>query len=162
MNVLKSFSFLAILLFCLCSCRDDEPVLFPLSFEENFTVPAGLNTFTIHVFSLRDIPTFYSQQIQNLASDEEVSSILPGRASLNALFSNIDFSVIEEVIVYVTDSNDSDDRREVFFRQDIPFNTDDQLLLFASLSEVIDILENDTIDIELEFDFDLSHNKPWT
>lgn len=129
--------FLPILLWQ-CS-KDDLRVAFEMTYPENqFSIPAGLNTIESHYVFLYDIPTrkdFFFNELE----ENQIQEIVPASARLRANDSFGDFSFAEEIVVRICEDNQVNInnvldkcRREIFFRDAIPFNTGRQVNLIPN------------------------------
>lgn len=154
-RLLKIFSSLlvsSVLLFS--SCGSTEDALFDIELQADFVVPAGLNNIETHFFILRDVPTQIQSYLNiNNAMPEDIGRILANRARITGQFSNIDFRIIERVSVWAISSSDSGLRREAFFLDFVPSNQEGDLQLLSSISNVREIVLEDTFDLEIQITF---------
>lgn len=134
------------------SCSSEPPTLFEVNTDTVFIIPAGLDNFRTHTFILRNIPTRISSQVTT-SNEDAISGIFPNRANIRAPFINFDFRLVNSVIINIWDSANPEDKREVFFMDILNNRNSDQLQLFSSLSEVKDILLNDTFNAEVRIIF---------
>ncbi len=137
--------------FCL-GCSNEPPTLFELNTESKFTISAGLDNFRTHTFIMRNIPTRINS-VFSLNNENLISGIFASRARIEAPFVNFDFSLINTVIINIWDPRFPEDKKEVFFIDLFNNRNHKDLQLFSSLSEVKDILLNNTFDAEVRILF---------
>jgi len=135
------------------SCGGEEEPLFVMDLQASLVIPPGLNNFDTHIFIIRDIPTGASNFITDTVDESQVEAILPNRAQLITVFNNIDWAIIREISIQAVSITDPDLRREIFWHDRINPNTNQELRLFSSLSEVKDILLQDRMNLEVRLNF---------
>ncbi|MEM1326765.1 MAG: hypothetical protein AAGI23_12460 [Bacteroidota bacterium] len=141
------------------SCEKDSlRVAFEMTYPENrFTVPAGLNTLESHYLFFRDIPTnkafFFGE-----TEESEIIEINPASAVLRADQRISDFSFAEEIVIRLCEDNQANInnvlqkcRREIFFRENIPFNTGRQVELLPNGNNLQPTLTGDNFNFVLVF-----------
>jgi len=134
------------LLFTQCS-KDSLSVAFEMTYPQNrFTVPAGLNTLESHYIFFRDVSTSKNLFFDDIP-EEQIQEITPARASLRADQNVADFAFAEEIIVRLCEDSQVDInnvlqkcRRELFFRDNIPFNTGRQVDLIPNAINLKEVL----------------------
>ncbi|MDG2450520.1 MAG: hypothetical protein P8M34_12805 [Saprospiraceae bacterium] len=134
------------------SCTKDAPTLFRIEAEAAFVIAPGLDNIRTHIWPLRNIRT----NIGTLASEstrELVDGIYANTAVVQSPFVNFDFRQINMASINIWDPQNPEDKREVFFMDRQNNNRREELQLFSSLSEVKDILLNDTFDAEVKIRF---------
>ncbi len=148
-SIASRFLFFALMLF-MVGCSSDRTPLFEVQNEVNFILPGGLNTIETHVFVIRDVPTFFRSGLTtNGFSESDVVSIGATRATIASSGQVGDFSFMSRVSVRAISQSDSDLNKEMFFLENIPFNQSGELRLFSSITELVDILREDVIDLEI-------------
>ena len=138
-------------LMCLLSCGSSENILGEMEIEAELLIPAGLNTFDTHYFYVRNVPTRISNVIVN--SLESVDRIQASNAQLVGRVQEIDYGIIDEIIINVFSPSDPSTLKEVFYNNRIPFSQDDDLQLLSSLSNVNEILSEEFVDLEIRIVF---------
>ena len=146
------------ILFFLClsviffSCGDNSPS-FNMTYQRDFEIPAGLNTFDTHVFTLNNIPTnkdaFFTA---NGVDETDITEIAPIEGELRVSFGQEDLFFIREVVVEIF-TNDDPTGKEIYFREQVPFDTGQSVLLIPSLPKVTDILTEDQFSVRVELLF---------
>lgn len=148
---------LTALLFVQCE-KDELRVAFEMTYPENrFTVPAGLNTIESHYLFFKNVPTnkaFFFGDID----ESEIKEISPVSARLRAEQSIGDFSFAQEIVIRLCEDDQADInnvlqkcRREIFFRDNIPFNTARQLELIPNGNNLLETLTGDEFNFVLVF-----------
>ena len=146
MKKILFFSCLSILFF---SCGDNSPSL-NMNYQQDFEIPAGLNTFDTHVFTLNNIPTnkdaFFSA---NGIEETDITEIAPVEGELRVSFGQEELFFVREVVVEIF-TTDNPTGKEIYFREQVPFNTGQSILLIPSLPKVTDILTEDRFSVRVE------------
>ena len=139
-------------LFVFSNCKKDENILFEMEYFYDFTITAGLNQFSgTHIFEVTDIPSLSNALfIQNGKTAEEINAINPGTAVLKGIFSNPENGYIQEVSVKIFSKEEPTIEREVFYRDQISFNSSGDLGLIGTLVNAKDYLEKDDFGIRIE------------
>lgn len=141
------------------SCTDSTPALFNMQMELDFTIPAGLNTIDTHVFILSNVPTRVQSYLGN-ADRESISRVLANRARLTGQFTSIDYTIVDQITIDVINKDDPEDLREVFWMSPVPLNQQGDLNLFSSLSEVKELILQETADFEIAIRFRSFTSRP--
>ncbi len=134
------------------SCFNEPPTLFNLTTESEFNIPAGLDNFQTHTFFMRNVPTRIHSYV-NSSNTDAISGIFANRANIEALFTNFDFSFVRMAVINIWAPGFPEDKKEVFFMDLLNNQGREELQLFSSLSNVKDILLNDTFDAEVRLLF---------
>ena len=143
---------LFLFLVSLLSCSKEAPTLFRIETEAAFVIAPGLDNIRTHIWPLRNIRTNIGA-ITTSSTRELVEAIYGNTAVIQAPFVNFDFRQVNMVTINIWDPRNPDDKREVFFMDRRNNNRSEELQLFSSLSEVKDILLNDTFDAEVRIRF---------
>lgn len=149
---MKKYLLLLLPVLLFSNCQKEEPFLFEIPYVIDFDIPAGLGTFDTHIFEFTGIPSRINGVLaqQNIAV-EDISRINARLGRFTAIFSGPTYNFIREVIVEVYDTqNQNTNAREVFFRNQIPLNNGDQLILDPSLPDVQEFLLKDNFNIRIE------------
>lgn len=140
-----------LILSLLSSCGGGDNILFEMEVEAELIIPSGLNTFDTHVFTIRDVPT----RIDNyaLTTFEDIDRIQASNAMLMGRVQDIDYSIIDQIVIDVISDTDPNDQKEIFYSNLISFNRNNDLQLLSSLSNVNGILTNDFVDLQVRIIF---------
>lgn len=145
------FVSLCIILIASCKQRNESATI---SMEVPVEIPAGLNTLETHVFRVIGIPTFYNTTLSNAGIDEsEIVSILSGFGAFRQGFSNVNLDFILGITVHALLDPITGERRELFYLEQIPLGQKDQIQLLATTTELKEVLNKESIDLELSFRF---------
>lgn len=128
---------IGLLLSLLVSCRNDTGVrLFTMNFITEFSFNGVLNTIESHYFPVGPLNSNISRLMnENDVSDEDITRIEPNFAVLKSL-DGYDLDFIEEISVRICPVSGGTCQLEVFYLDDIPFRTRDEIDLLPSLSNV--------------------------
>lgn len=138
-------------------CTDSANPLFTIQMEGNLTIDPGLNTFDTYYFPIKMVPTNINAY-RGSATNDEIRAILPQRAKITALFDDIDWSVVQQVIVYAIADGE---RREIFYQDRITINRQSEILLFSSIQDVKSMMIEDHVDLEVAFRFREVTSRRW-
>ena len=119
--------------FLFFSCKKDPNVLFEMAYPNNdFSIAAGLNPFDVHYFILRNIQTNSDSlfSFHNIKASA-ITQIQPSSARLSAIFASSDYSFIRKIEIRIFKDN-PDDYNVLFYRDDVPFNTGQDLGLIPN------------------------------
>lgn len=142
--------FISLSIIILLSCGKGQQELFEVDNEIEFILPGGLNTIETHVFVIRDVPTFIDESLQVYGyRKEDITQIGSGRGLLTGSFQNIDYDFIGEISIRAVSQKEAGLNREMFYRENIPFNHDGELQLLSSISNLTDIFTDPFVDIEI-------------
>lgn len=151
---MKFIHFLAI--FFLFACNgDDLEFAFRMEYPNRvFEIPAGLNPFESHYFIQSDIATNKDFFFDNF-TDEDITEISPFFARLTSLEGiSINYGFLEEVSVRICTEevyNQSEViekcTREIFYREDIPLNSRNELDLIPNGLNVKELLTRDNFGV---------------
>lgn len=122
----------------LLSCNKDRDLGpgFDMVYQHDFTIPAGIGAFEVHHFYIKDIPTRYQQLLtQQGKSDADITDIITASASLDGIFGDADFGLVEQASLRVYDSADPTDYVEIAYRQPVPPDLGNTLGLVPSLAD---------------------------
>lgn len=148
----KKIIFFLIVVSALNSCGEDQTVLFEMEFDADFTIYPPINTIETFYYNVPNVNTFYSSYSGNI-DDALVGSINSFSCSLNGKFGAIDYNFIEEMYIYGIDPANPSDRRELFYIEFNPLDNENDLELFASLSDHKDILQQDLMHLQVRVNF---------
>lgn len=99
---------LLIIPFVFCTCKSDEEFLFKMEYEQQFEIQAGLGLFLTHNWILEDVVSNRTTYLNTFGTAEpEITSINPGNARIDALFSDAEYSIVDEISVRVYEEDPS-------------------------------------------------------
>ncbi len=149
-----AYLFLLISLSVLGSCGPDRTPVFDFNLECDFNIPSEINTSSTFYFEVKNVPTFYSQNLANNGlTPSEVTSIVANRATITPRFVDVDLSFIRSVSIVGYPSGLPDEQREFFYMEFVDINEDETLELFSSIAELNDIVSSELIDLEIILNF---------
>lgn len=135
----------------LTTCKNDDAVLFEMAYQAEFTIPAGINPFERHYFYIRDIPVGTYLSANGVTADE-LKAINPGVARLSTIFSGGgQYDFIREVSIRIY-TDDEDNWKEVFWRNQVPLNQGEDLDVFGTLIDARPYFENQRFNIIVVMD----------
>lgn len=126
---------------------------FNMIYRKDFAkaIPSGAPVILSHYFILEDIkPDFKKFADQNGKSITDVSKILPKLFRISARFGDANFGFIRDVTVNIYPHNEPNNKTEIFYRIDAPFNSGTSLDLIAGSADMKKILSDDTKTYDLE------------
>lgn len=152
MSYLKIFSI--ILLLSILGCEKERVPLFEVNLDAEFEIQSGLNTISTHVFIIKDVPTNYKISADNRGVDtSQITNIQSARGLLKAKFGSADYDFVSRVSVYALSKSDPTLRREMFYLDFVPLETNEELRMLSSTSELREILNDEYIDVEVRLNF---------
>ncbi len=147
---LRLFIFVAFLSYS--SCTEDANILFQMNMETDFSIAPGLNTFETFIFPISQVPTNINAFIGS-NDPNGIEGIYPMRATISAPFNNFDWSIVRLVSIDLISTTDPTLRKEIFYQDQISLNEQNELRLFSSSTEVKDLLLEQSVNIEIRFNF---------
>ena len=133
------------------NCKEEDTVLFEMAYQAEFTIPAGINPFERHYFYIRDIPVGSYLSANGVTADD-LQSINPGTARLSTIFSGTSsYEFIREVSIRIY-TDDEDNWKEVFWRNQIPLNQGEDLDVFGTLIDARHYFGNQRLNIIVVMD----------
>jgi len=135
----------------LLSCGGGENALFEMEIEAELLIPAGLNSFDTHYFIVRDVPTRIANYTLN--TFEDIDRIQASNALITGRFQDIDYGIIDQIIIEVISQSDPSTQKEIFYNNLVPFSQNSDLQLLSSLSNVKEILTEEFVDLEIRLIF---------
>jgi hypothetical protein len=152
MLYLKIFCF--ILVVGIVGCEKERVPLYEVNLDAEFDIQSGLNTISTHVFVIRNVPTNYKISADNRGVDtSSITNVQSARGLLRAKFSSADYDFISRVSVYALSKSDTTMRREMFYLDFVPLETNEELRMLSSTSELRGILKEEFIDVEVRLNF---------
>ena len=150
----KKYPLLALIISALFlfSCNKDKDTGpgFDMIYQHDFTIPAGIGGFVVHHFNIKDVPTRYQQLLtQHSKTDAEVLEIIAANASLDGIFGDADFGILDQVSLRVYDSADPTDYLEIAYRQPVPVDARNTLGLVPSLADAKRFMKGSRFSIDV-------------
>lgn len=150
----KKYPLLALIISALFlfSCNKDKDTGpgFDMIYQHDFTIPAGIGGFVVHHFNIKDVPTRYQQLLtQHSKTDADVLEIVAANASLDGIFGDADFGIVDQVSLRVYDSADPTDYLEIAYRQPVPVDTRNTLGLVPSLADAKRLMKGSRFSIDV-------------
>ncbi len=140
----------SIFLFLSCKKEDDIGPAFDMTYQHDISIPAGIGGFAVHHFYIKDIPTRYQQLLtQQGKSDADIIDVITATASLDGLFGDADFGIIDQVSLRVFDESDPTDYVEIAYRQPVPLNVRNSLGLIPSLASSKRFMQQTRFSLDL-------------
>lgn len=141
---------LAAMLPLLSGCDKQTPSLYEVGIERDFDIPAGLNNIETHYLYLRNVPTFYKQYADSRGLDNTtIASVRAARGLIRSDFQTFGYDFIDRISISVVSRKDPLQKREMYYLDDVPFNTGDELRMLSSATELKDIISEEFVDIEV-------------
>ena len=148
----KLLPLLLILPFFISNCNKEEPILFEMVYAENFVIEAGLNPFDTHYFRLLNVPIGTYMSSRNLTADL-LQEINPREASfVNAFTGGGAYDFIRDVSVRIY-TDDENVYKEIFYYDNVPENTGDNLGVIPSLVDAKTFFGGPTFNITIRLNF---------
>jgi hypothetical protein len=151
-SVIKVFGL--VLLSSIFACEKERVPLYEVNMDADFDIQSGLNTIATHVFIIRNVPTNYKVSADNRGVDtSRITNIQSSRGLMRAKFGNADYDFISRVSVYARSRVDTSQRREMYYLDFVPLETNEELRMLSSTSELKEILKEEYIDLEVRLNF---------
>lgn len=152
MSIVKVFCF--VFLGSIFACEKERIPLYEVNMDADFDIQSGLNTFATHVFIIRNVPTNYKISADNRGVDTSgITNIQSARGLMRAKFGSADYDFISRVSVYARSRMDTTLRREMYYLDFVPLETNEELRMLSSTSELKEILKEEFIDVEVRLNF---------
>ena len=119
------------------SCQKDDGLApgFDMVFQRTFTIPAGIGSFDVHHFQLKNTPSNWQQYLdQHGKTEAEITGVITSRASLGGVFGDADLSVIDRIYFRIYDDSNPNDYLEIAYRDPSPLDPGNILPLIPSLA----------------------------
>ncbi|MGE5354718.1 MAG: hypothetical protein ACM3PT_00625 [Deltaproteobacteria bacterium] len=145
-----------ILLFALngvLSCKTKAPA-FEIYQEVRFTIPSGKDPVATHHFLIRDIPGFLKANLnQRGLKIDDMSEFYAGKGLFRSLDFEYNYGIIYDISVWIFKKDDFENRKEIYYRDDVPVSQKGELKLLSTGEDVRDILILDKYDMDIEVRF---------
>ncbi len=131
-------------------CKQDQIQGFKLPYQQNFTIPAGIDVFATHIFLLKDIDTRLNTLSANNIDKDKIK-LLAQAMRLSATFGDVEYGFINDISVLAVNPDDANKVQEVFYRQDVRQTTGTTLDLIPNSSiDLKPFIRNDKITLRVE------------
>jgi len=150
--MLKKVGFLFLIAISMFSCGEERTLLFDMEFETDFDIPAGLNTIETWYFEIDNVQTFFDSYASGIDTSA-IGSIAAASCTLDGKFGVIDYDFIQDIYINGSDPSDLSSKRELFYREDIPFGSSNEIVLFGNLANMKEVINNDLINLEVRVNF---------
>ena len=154
MNKYILLLFISIQVLLPTSCNTDSPSLY-MHREYDFVIGAALNTFETHFFIQPNIKNTFREELElNGIQPEQISSVSAGRGLFTPIFDEFDYDVIREVSIWLVSVENPSTRKEIYYREQVPYNQNNELRLLSGLADLKDfLLEEDYYNLEIQLKF---------
>lgn len=133
-----------------CNKDNDQVPGFDLVYQEDFILPAGISTFDVHHFQIKNIPTRYQQNLdQQGKTDADIKSVLTAQAVLSGVYNDANFDIVDQVSVRVFDAADPTDYVEIAYRYPTPLEPGNTLPLIPSLADTKRFFKNPRFSLDV-------------
>ncbi|HMS98309.1 MAG TPA: hypothetical protein PLV12_05275 [Saprospiraceae bacterium] len=141
-------------LFALTGCTGDDREYIERKLNLSFNVPAGLNNIESHYFRIDDVYLFLDETLEiNKLDTSSIDEISGGSARLFSRLGGVDFSDIERISIFAVSQTDKNNRKEMFYLEEIPLRNLDELKLLNGLADFSEFIEDNRLDIEVRIQF---------
>lgn len=135
------------------SCKTKTPV-FEIYQEARFSVPAGKDPVATHHFIIRDIPSFLNANLQQRGLViNDLTEFYAGKGRFQSLDFEYNFGVIYNLSVWVYKKGEYENRKEIYYRDEVPWSQKGELKLLSTGEDVREILLSDSYEIDVELQF---------
>ena len=139
----------------LLGCNREPDSLFDMPYEFTIEIPAGLNTFETHYFDKSGIRTHAEDLLNaNNVQDNDITAVQAKTCRLISTFADVDLDFIREISLRVYE-DDPSAYHEIFFRDNVPLDTEDFIDLIPALPNVKEFLLDDSYNVSIRMEFRL-------
>ena len=132
-------------------CSKDEEPRFTMPVEVVVFFDDGFSTVETYTTELYSVPNLMQIRLeQNGMTADQVTSIVAGRGQLIPVTANVQYQLLNNIIVNVS-SVDNDDLREMYYNDFIEFDHNGNLELLSSISELKDIMIDGVFDLQVKY-----------
>jgi hypothetical protein len=142
------------MIFLTLSCSKDVTVLFVGNMRATFDIPAGANVIETYYITVKNVPTFFEQtsSLANVSFDQ-VKVLQSAKGLLRSSFQPETYDFIERISIYVSTEKNPSNKREMYYVDFVPYTTDTELRMQSSTSDLLNILNEETVDLEIRINF---------
>ncbi len=152
---MKKLLLLLVLPFLGFACKEDgqKSILFEMTYEVDFEVPAGLNTIEDHFFVFQNQTSILDSLLKfHGYTREDISEVNPQIAQLTSIFSGEEYDFVRELSLYLYVDEVDGRRSEAFWRPSVPLNTGGILEIPGTLINAQDFFFEPKFNYELRLD----------
>ncbi len=134
------------------SCKKEENIGpgFDLQFQQDFTVPPGINVFAVHHFYLKNLPTnFQDLLVRHNATADDIARIRTTKAVLSGVYGDANYDFVDQVSVKAYNLDNLNDNLEVAYRQPVPLEPGNVLPLIPSLADSKKFLSAERVNLDV-------------
>lgn len=142
--------FLFTLVITVAACSKEATYLYEVPLEAEFVIPSGLNTIETHYFIIKDVPTYFTQFANDRGVDtSSITNIQSARGLLRGTFQNNDYSFISRIAINIVSHKNPNRIKEMFYMDFVPLNTNEELRMLSSTTELRNILNEEFVDVQV-------------
>lgn len=136
------------------SCGSNE-ALFQVETFTDFQISLGLNTLEAHYFVNQNVPVTLRTQLDNLNLNEsDITQVVANEAYLYPKFNdNVSLEFIHDVNLFIVDPENTNRRKEIFFREAVPAGQNSGIQLFSTITDLTEFMLDDKIIVETRLEF---------
>ena len=120
------------------SCKKEDNLApgFDMLFQQSFSIPAGIGIFDVHHFQLRNIPSNWTQYLdQHSKTTEDIQRVITAEASLTGIFGDVNMGIIDRISLRIYDESAPNEFVEIAYRDPTPLDALNTLPLIPSLAD---------------------------
>ena len=150
---MKSKFLIIIFFISFVSCKTKTPV-FEIYQEARLSIPAGKDPIATHHFLIKDIPSFLKANLQQRGMNiENLTEFYAGKGRFQSLDFDYNFGVIYDISVWIYKKGEFENRKEIYYRDEVPWSQKEELKLLSTGEDVREILLNENYDMDIEMRF---------
>jgi hypothetical protein len=132
------------------SCKSKVPI-FELHQEVNFVIPAGKDYLATHHFLIHDIPSTLNKTLESKNIKlSDINELYAGRCKIESVVYNSNFGIMSKISVWIYKKGDYENRKEIYYRDEIPLTKRGELKLLSSGQDIREILLSDKYEMDFE------------
>ncbi|MBT8189233.1 MAG: hypothetical protein KJO29_02295 [Bacteroidia bacterium] len=143
-----------ILISVFAGCGSNDAI-FQVETFTDFQISLGLNTVEAHYFINPNVPVTLRTQLDILNLPEsDISQVVANEAFLYPKFNdNVSLEFIHDVNIFIVDPENTNRRKEIFYREAIPAGQHSEIQLFSSITDVTEFMLDDKMIVETRLEF---------
>lgn len=138
----------------LLSCNNETPAFYIYK-ENDITIPPGLSVILTHIFVVNDIPNTFQAELEARGIQaDQIKSVNAGEGTFTPVFESFNYGFIQDVSIWLVSGSDPGIRKEIYYREPVPLNQQNELRLLSGLANLKDFLlteEKYNLEIQLNF-----------
>lgn len=154
MKSLFILSFLSIVFLTMNSCNTEVPDFY-VHRENDFIMEAGSGTLETYFYVIHNIENNFLEEIESYGLNaDQIESVFAGKGLYTSIFQEFDFDILWKTSVWLVSAEDPSFRKEIYYREQVPFNQNNELKLLsglADLKEFLTTVEKYHLEIQLNF-----------